>query len=156
MRFRPQSARAYFIFACILASGCHQQAVVENDHVVVRLTAQATSWKASYLVGNPEHPTQVQTGREVHVPLKADVQLLLASRDFVSDFTLPDLGLRDFAAPGISSEIHFRADHPGRYLVRGDELCGRPYTEKSVGWLVVEAESAFQDWVHSRAREDVQ
>lgn len=155
MGSRLQSARTYLILACIFVSGCHNQVVLRSDRVVVRLTAQDTSWKAAYVVGDAGQTTQLQTGREVHVPLRADVQLLLASRDFVSDFTLPELGLRDFAAPGIFSEITFRADRPGRYMLRGDELCGRPHNEKSVGWLVVEDESAFQAWVQSRAREDM-
>lgn len=90
----------------------------------MRLVAQDTSWHASYLVAAASHGvTEVPTGREVHLPLGADVRLALTSRDYISDFRLPAFGLRDFAAPELPSEFRFRADRAGRYDVRGDGLC---------------------------------
>lgn len=136
-------------------AGCDAEPVVRVDAVDVRLMAQEASWHASYLV--PEQPgetREVPTGREVHVPLGADVRLMLASRDYISDFTLPQLGLRDFAAPGLPAELHFRADRTGRYDVRGDEFCGLPHTDKTRGWLVVEDAAAYRAWIQKRTRED--
>jgi len=83
----------------------------------------------------------------VHVPIGADVRLVLTSRTYISDFRLPALGLRDFAAPDLPSEFRFRAVRAGRYDVRGDELCGRPHTDKTRGWLVVEDAESFQSWI---------
>ena len=81
---------------------------------------------------------------------------MLASRDYISDFTLPQLGLRDFAAPDLPSELHFRADRAGRYDVRGDEFCGLPHTDKTRGWLIVEDAAAFRAWMHQRRRDSNQ
>lgn len=133
--------------------GCEAGPAVRVDAVDVRLVAQDTSWHAFYLI--PERhggATAVPTGREVHVPLGADVRLALTSRDYISDFTLPQLGLRDFAAPDLPSELHFRADRAGRYDVRGDELCGLPHTDKTRGWLVVENADSFRAWIRKRTR----
>jgi cytochrome c oxidase subunit 2 len=133
--------------------GCETGPAVRVDAVDVRLVAQDTSWQAFYLI--PERhggATVVPTGREVHVPLGADVRLALTSRDYVSDFTLPQLGLRDFAAPDLPSELHFRADRAGRYDVRGDELCGLPHTDKTRGWLVVENADSFRAWIRKRTQ----
>jgi heme/copper-type cytochrome/quinol oxidase subunit 2 len=116
----------------------------------VRMVAHDTTWHAAYLV--PGTSAEVPTGREVHVPLGALVTLELRSSVYISDFELPGLGLRDFAAPGLPSAFRFRAARPGRYLVRGDELCGRPHDERSRGVLIVEEPAAFQAWLLSRTR----
>ena len=123
---------------------------IRVDEVDVRLVAQDTSWQASYVVERAHRTTEVPTGREVHVPLGADVRLALSSRDYIADFRVPDLGLRDFAAPDLPSEFRFRADRVGRYVLRGDELCGLPHTDRTRGALVVEDAASYRAWVHER------
>jgi cytochrome c oxidase subunit II len=139
---------------CILG-GCHAEPEVRVDAVEVRLVAEDRSWRASYLL--PQHggpALAVPTEREVHVPLGADVRLGLTSRDYIADFRLSGLGLRDFAAPELPSEFRFRADHVGRYDLRGDELCGLPHTDKTRGWLIVEDPASFRAWVQKRMQGD--
>lgn len=130
--------------------------VAEMRTIEVRMVAHDTTWHAAYLVEEPAgQSAEVPTGREVHVPLGAEVTLDLRSTLYISDFALPDLGLRDFAAPGLPSELRFRADRPGRYVLRGDELCGRPHDERSRGMLIVEDPAAFRAWLLKRTRESV-
>jgi cytochrome c oxidase subunit 2 len=139
---------------CILG-GCHAEPEVRIDAIEVRLVAEDRSWRASYLL--PQHggpALAVPTEREVHVPLGADVRLGLTSRDYIADFRLSGLGLRDFAAPELPSEFRFRADHAGRYDLRGDELCGLPHTDKTRGWLIVEDPASFRAWVQKRMQGD--
>ena len=133
---------------CAALSACVAPRSIGVDAVDVRLVAEDTTWRAAYLTGQQELPT----GREVHVPVGADVRLVLTSRTYISDFRLPELGLRDFAAPDLPSELRFRAARAGRYDVRGDELCGRPHTEKTRGWLVVEDAASFQAWIRKQRR----
>ena len=151
------SGQRAFLGACGLASilglgGCDARPAVRVDAVDVRLVAQDTSWHASYLIHESHGATEVPTGREVHVPLGADVRLALTSRDYISDFRLPELGLRDFAAPDLPSEFRFRADRAGRYDVRGDELCGLPHTDKTRGTLIVEDSALFLAWIQMRTK----
>jgi cytochrome c oxidase subunit II len=136
--------------ACVLSLGGCDARAVRVDTVEVRLVAQDTSWHASYVIQDGHRATEVPTGREVHVPLGAEVRLALSSRDYISDFRVPELGLRDFAAPELPSEFRFRADRRGRYDVRGDELCGLPHTDKTRGTLVVEDPASFRTWVRTR------
>jgi len=151
---RPSCGLLVVLVSIPALAGCDADPAVRLDVVHVRLVAQQASWHASYVVAEPPRgTTEVPTGREVHVPLGADVTLMLASRDFISDFTLPQLGLRDFAAPDLPSELHFHADRPGRYDVRGDEFCGLPHTDKTRGWLIVEDAAAYRAWMHWRRRE---
>ena len=141
--------------ACGLASilslgSCDARPAVRTDAVDVRLVAQGTTWHASYLFQDAHGAIEVPTGREVHVPLGADVRLALTSRDYISDFRLPEFGLRDFAAPDLPSEFRFRANRAGRYDMRGDELCGLPHTDKTRGTLIVEDPEAFRTWIEGR------
>lgn len=135
------------------AAACRERHQADVHAVEVSMVAQGTTWHATYLIQKPQGPiTEVPTGREVHVPLGAEVTLALSSRDYISDFSLPGLGLRDFAAPGLPSEFRFRAERPGRFTLRGDELCGRPRDEHARGWLVVEDPASFRAWLDRRAR----
>jgi len=120
---------------------------IRVDAVSLRLVAQDTSWHASYLLPARRGSAEVPTGREVHVPIGSDVRLVLTSRDYISDFKVPALGLRDFAAPDLPSELRFRADRPGRYDLRGDELCGLPHTDRTLGTLIVEDTASYRAWV---------
>jgi cytochrome c oxidase subunit 2 len=110
------------------------------------LLAKRTTWQAAYVT--PRVRARLNTGREIHVPLNAEVHLVLTSRDYVSDFKLPELKLRDFAAPGVPSSITFKATRPGRFLLEGGELCGLPHNEQGRGWLVVEDPASFESWIH--------
>src|SRR4029453_17634153 len=78
------------------------------------------------------------------------VHLSLNSPDFISSFTVDDLDMRHFAAPDLPSRVTFFADRVGRHELRGDELCGRPHTERARGWLVVDTPADFQRWVRTR------
>ena len=119
----------------------------------VRLVAEDTSWHAVYLMSESSGRTnEIPTDREVHVPLGASVRLVLTSRDYISDFTVPELGLRDFAAPDLPSEFRFQATRAGRFALRGDELCGLPHTDKTRGWLIVEEAAQFKRWVEDRTQ----
>ena len=133
---------------CAALSACATPRSVDVDAVNVRLVAEDTTWRATYVAGTQELPT----GREVHVPVGADVRLVLTSRRYISVFRLPALGLRDFAAPDLPSEFRFRAARAGRYDVEGDELCGRPHDDKTRGWLVVEDAASFQTWMRKQRR----
>lgn len=136
-------------------SGCGPDALVRDDRVVVRVAAQDTSWSASYLLEGADGGTEavVPSGREVHVPLGAEVALELQSRDFICLFAMPGLKLRDFAAPGLPGALRFRAESKGSFELRGDELCGLPHTDKTRGRLVVEEPAAFRAWLKARREE---
>jgi cytochrome c oxidase subunit 2 len=134
-------------------SACDRRPAIPIDVIDVRLVAQSTSWQASYLLPEAHGTSDLTTGREIHVPVGAEVRLALTSRDYISDFRLPELGLRDFAAPELPSEFRFRAEHTGRFELRGDELCGLPHTDASRGALVVEDSASYRRWIEQRREE---
>ena len=138
-----------FGVGCIAAlPGCDGRKEIRADAVDVRLIAADTTWRAAYVTEDLDGRRQeVPTGREVHVPVGADVRLVLTSQTYISDFSVPALGMRDFAAPGLPSEFRFRATRAGRYDLRGDELCGRPHTDRTRGSIVIEDVASYQAWI---------
>ncbi len=139
--------------AQLVGCGGIPSAEVPVDAVTIRVRAQDTAWSASVLLAAPGGGArEVGAGREVHLPLGAEVELSLESRDYICVFTMPGLGLRDFAAPGLASRFHFRAATAGSYEFRGDELCGRPHTEKTRGRFIIESPPAYQEWVHQQSK----
>ena len=139
--------------AILLFGACAPAPVVPIHFIDIRLEAGDRSWRASYLVSEGTGVREIPTGREIHVPRGAAVRLRLASRDYVSDFAIVALELRDFATPMIPADFYFVADRAGRYEVRGDELCGLPHTERARGWLVVEDAPTYTAWIRGRMKE---
>lgn len=121
-----------------VALGCARNAPRRVEAVEVQVLAHDTTWSAT-VAGRPAQ-------REIHLPLGAAVDLVLSSRDYISLFDLPGLGLRDFAAPGLPARLAFRADRTGSFELRGDELCGRPHTDKTRGRIVVEDAADYLSW----------
>ena len=126
---------------------------VPLDAVSLRVVAQRVTWRASYFLTRPAGDfVEVETGREIHVPIGAQVTIAVTSGEFVAELTMPQLGVHDFAAPGLPSEVHFRASRAGRYDVSGGEMCGLPHDDRSRGVLVVEDARAYRAWVREHAR----
>ena len=139
------------IAACARGAEVDDRAI--RDGLDVRLDGEGSTWRATLLrpTGRDGRVTEIGLGREVHVPLGAEVRFALTSRDFICDFELPDLGQRDFAAPGLPGQMRVRPERVGRYQLRGDEMCGLPHGGLALGWLVVEDHRAWQAWLAARA-----
>lgn len=138
----------YFTAAC----GGVESGRVPVDRVVVRVRAQDTAWSASYLLAREQHTLEIPTGRQVHIPFGAEVELRLESRDYICLFAMPQQNVRDFAAPGLPHTVTFHADRLGEFDFRGDELCGLPHTDKTRGRFIVEQPVVFQAWVHEQSK----
>ncbi len=150
---REGSSRGRFAPALVLVIGvlgCRASGDAVRGPVQIRVLAEDRGWSASYLPDGPDASAELPTGREVHVPVGAEVSLTLASRDYVALFAMPGLGLRDFAAPGVPGTFRFHPEQPGAYELRGDELCGLPHGEEARGKVIVEGASAYRAWLSSR------
>jgi len=140
------------VLSAVAACGGLERGSIPVDAVHVRIRAQDTAWSGSYLFTQAGRSIEVPSGREIHLPLGAEVSLALESRDYICLFAMPGLSVRDFAAPGIATEVHFHTDRVGSYEFRGDELCGLPHGEETRGRFIVEEPAAFQSWVHQQSK----
>lgn len=142
----------------VALAGCGRTASIDDhavrDGVDIRLEGEGSTWRASLLLptGTAGRVLEVPVGREVHVPLGAEVRFALTSRDYICDFSLPELDARDFAAPELPGQLRVRPDHAGHYQLRGDELCGLPHGDQARGLLVVEDHGSWKSWVAARRR----
>jgi heme/copper-type cytochrome/quinol oxidase subunit 2 len=123
------------------------------DGLDVRLDGEGSTWRATLVLpAGAGKLGELPLGREVHAPLGAEVRFALASRDFICEFSLPELAARDFAAPELPGQLRVRPPHAGRYELRGDEMCGLPHGELARGVLVVEDHASWKAWVVARQR----
>jgi heme/copper-type cytochrome/quinol oxidase subunit 2 len=157
----PSPLKSAAVLLALLVSSCTSTPAIPLDAVSVRVVAQRVTWRASYFLPRPVGPApgavegqfvEVETGREIHVPIGAQVTIAVTSGEFVAELTMPQLGVHDFAAPGLPTEVHFRASRGGRYDISGGEMCGLPHDERSRGVLVVEDARAYRAWIREHAR----
>jgi hypothetical protein len=71
------------LIACVVSAttlgGCGRRPAIPIDAVDVRLVAQSTTWHASYTLHQAHATRELTTGREIDVPVGADVRLALTS-----------------------------------------------------------------------------
>jgi len=96
-------------------------------------------------------PDDLRASGPLHLPVGADIELRLTSRDPVYQLELPHLGLKEIAVPELTFSMEFSTDREGSFELRGDEFCG--YSHPSlITTLVVESQAEFHDWLDHAKR----
>jgi len=96
-------------------------------------------------------PDDLRASGPLHLPVGADIELRLTSRDFVYQLELPHLGLKEIAIPERTFAMQFSTDREGRFELRGDEFCGLPH-ESLITELVIESQDEFHRWLDDAER----
>jgi cytochrome c oxidase subunit 2 len=96
-------------------------------------------------------PDDLRASGPLHLPVGADIELRLTSRDFVYQLELPHLALKEIAVPDLTFSMEFSTDREGRFELRGDEFCGFAH-ESLITELVVESQDRFHDWLEVAGR----
>jgi cytochrome c oxidase subunit 2 len=84
------------------------------------------------------------------IPVNRDIRLILRSKDVIHSFWVPWLRLKQDTVPGLTLSVHFKATTVGEYEIACAELCGLGH-HRMRGFLSVQSESGFQDWLQQRA-----
>jgi len=63
-------------------------------------------------------PDDLRASGPLHLPVGADIELRLTSRDFVYQLELPHLGLKEIAIPERTFAMQFSTDREGRFELR--------------------------------------
>lgn len=103
----------------VLISGCAAQQRL--DSIVIEVTGDEFKWYFRYpgadgVLGTCDDQHSVQN---MFLPDNANVNLKLKSNDYVYTFTLPELGLKEIAVPGLSFELHFTTQNEQTLQLRG-------------------------------------
>lgn len=117
----------------------------------IEITGHEYQWRIRYPGADGQLDTNDDrsTLRHLHVPQDIDVVLSLTSEDYLYTFALPDLGVKEIAVPDLEFQVALSAAQPGRYELRGDQLCGFAHPQL-LGDFIVQPPDEFLRWLRSQ------
>ena len=122
--------------------------VPPDTDTVVKVTGKQFNWEILYPGPDGEFDTadDKQVDNDIRVPAGEPIRVILASRDVIHSFFLPNLRFKQDTVPGREIIGWFQANKPGRYEIPCAELCGFGHSGM-VGWLYALAPDEYQAWV---------
>lgn len=118
------------------------------DSIVIEVTGDDFNWHFHYpgldgVFGTPDDRYSVQN---LFVPDNSIIRLKLRSNDYVYSFSLPELGLKEIAVPGLSFELQFTTENEQTLRLLGDQFCGFAH-ESLIGKVYVRnQDSGYYEW----------
>lgn len=145
----------------------------EKDSTIIQVVAQQFSWSVRYpgkdgIFGrqdmrwvsstnafgvdpnDPNGKDDAENSNEIHVVVNKPVIARISSKDVIHSFKIIAMRVTQDAIPGMRIPIHFTPTKEGRYQINCAQLCGSGHASMSSGFLVVESQEAFDNWVASR------
>lgn len=112
--------------ALISSVSAAEQQSQRLDSIVIEVTGEEFNWSFRYpgpdgMLNTSDDPFSVQN---LFLPDNSVVNLKLNSNDYVYTFTLPSLGMKEIAVPGLSFELQFTTQDEETLELKGDQLCG--------------------------------
>ncbi len=147
----------YFLFCCTLLAlsftGCTNSVPSEPviETVTIEMTGHQFKWHSRYTGddGQLGTPDDVHASQVLHVPVKAEVEIVLKSRDYIYSLEIPQSGLKEIAVPELTYSLHFKAENLGTFTLPGAQMCG--YTHPNlIGTLIVENQKDYRQWLTSQ------
>ena len=151
-----------------------QQFPDPKDATLVQIMAQQFAWNARYpgldgqfgkqdmkLISNDNifgvDPTDkagkddIQVLNEIHVPVNKPVLIYLSSKDVIHSLKLVAMRITQDAIPGLRIQVTFTPTKVGRYQIECAQLCGNGHAAMAGGFLVVQSQKEFEDWIKSKS-----
>ncbi|MBI2460175.1 MAG: cytochrome c oxidase subunit II [Candidatus Rokubacteria bacterium] len=124
---------------------------VPQTDLQIRVTAKQFNWEVTYPGPDGQFGTadDLELENEVHVPVGKPVRVILASRDVIHSFFVPQLRFKQDAVPGRDIIEWFEVTKPGRYEIPCAELCGFGHSGMK-GWLYAHPPEEYEQWVRER------
>ena len=118
----------------------------ETD-TVVKVTGKQFNWEILYPGPDGEFNTadDKQIDNDIRVPAGKPVRVILASKDVIHSFFMPNLRFKQDMVPGREIIGWFQANKPGKYEIPCAELCGFGHSGMK-GWLYALAPEEYQAW----------
>lgn len=99
---------------------------------------------------DPNAADDVAVLNEIHVPVNKPVVTYISSKDVIHSFKIIALRVTQDAIPGMRIPAWFKPTMEGRYQINCAQLCGNGHSAMSQGFLVVESQQAFDQWLASK------
>ncbi len=118
----------------------------ETD-TVVKVTGKQFNWEILYPGPDGEFDTadDKQIDNDIRVPAGKPIRVILASKDVIHSFFMPNLRFKQDMVPGREIIGWFQANKPGKYEIPCAELCGFGHSGMK-GWLYALAPEEYQSW----------
>jgi len=117
--------------------------VAPEGALEVYVTAKQWMWKFAY----PDGANSIAT---LYVPAGRPVKLILASRDVIHSFFVPDFRVKQDVVPGRFTTMWFEAPAPGRHEILCTEYCGVSHSTMR-GEVVVLSAADYERWLKGAA-----
>lgn len=99
---------------------------------------------------DPNGQDDIQVLNEMHVPVNKPVIAYVSSKDVIHSFKVPAMRATQDAIPGMRVPVWFKPVKEGRYQIYCAQLCGNGHASMAQGFIVVESEEAFSNWMASK------
>jgi len=113
--------------------------IAPENALEVYATGKQWMWKFAYRDG-------LNSVSTLYVPAGRPVKLILASRDVIHSFYVPDFRVKQDVVPGRLTTLWFQADEPGRHEILCTEYCGVSHSTMR-GEVVVLSASDYAHWL---------
>jgi cytochrome c oxidase subunit II len=146
-----------------------------DNSTVIQIVAQQYAWNVLYpgpdkdfgdesmdLVSetnvfgldNSDKETQddVQTLNDIHCVVNKPVIIYVGSKDVIHSLKINAMRVCQDAIPGLRIPVWFTPDKIGRYQVNCAQLCGPGHSGMSGGFLIVQSQADFDNWIASQSR----
>jgi cytochrome c oxidase subunit 2 len=127
-----------------LSVGRAMTGVPSKRPLTIEVVAHQWWWELQYKDSVPGG--LFTTANELHVPVGQPVLLVLASRDVIHSFWVPNLAGKKDLVPGRTQSWWFQADTPGVYRGQCAEFCGHQHAKMAM-LVVAEPLADYQAWV---------
>lgn len=118
----------------------------ETD-IRLKVVAKQFNWEMHYpgLDGKIDTPDDVVIENLLHVPVGRPIRVVLASKDVIHSFFLPNVRLKQDALPGREIEVWFQLTKSGTFEIPCAELCGFGHGNM-LGHMVAQEPADFSAW----------
>tara|TARA_Y100001933_G_C18842139_1_gene498024 strand:- start:95 stop:565 length:471 start_codon:yes stop_codon:yes gene_type:complete len=131
--------------------GCESEPVTPVKDVKIEMTGNDFKWISRYAGKDGEFNTEddLLAQEVLHVPLNADIEIVLKSLDYLYSLEVPIAGKKEIAVPDLTFSLRFKADQLGTFEMPGDQMCG--YTHPDLmGTLIVESQEDYARWMKTK------
>lgn len=96
----------------------------------VRVTGEKWKWTV-------QHPNGATLTNKLHAPQGKPVKIVLAAKDVLHSFFVPEFRIKTDAVPGRFTTLWFQADEAGEYQVFCTEYCGTGHSDMMAKVIVL-------------------
>ena len=122
--------------------------------MTIRVQAKQFDWTFFYAGADGQLGTadDIQSYRELHVPVGKKIGIDLTSLDVIHDFFLPEVRLKQDVMPQRHIKAWFDTNQAGTFHLVCDEICGIGHT-RMTGVLQVDDQETFDKWLAAKDKE---